>query len=149
MVLNCDNIELKYCPSFNGQFFRSSHTIYPVNVSCPYHLNAFNDLEHIWLMKSGMWLPTFCSRPKNSNQDGSENYVCDTKAKLGKEGMEWISTHIIFDVLTVALEKISVFWVMIPLKLIVCSNALVELAAFLCTICTVKGAGGCKISHGY
>jgi hypothetical protein len=43
-----------------------------------------------------------------------------------------------FEVLTVALEKISVSWDAMPHKLIVRSNALVELAASLFTVCTVR-----------
>jgi hypothetical protein len=43
-----------------------------------------------------------------------------------------------FEVLTVALEKISVFWDVTPRKLIVRSNALVELSASLFTVCTVR-----------
>ena len=39
-----------------SQFFRSGHTLYPGNVSIPYHWNAFNYLEGIWVIKSKMWL---------------------------------------------------------------------------------------------
>jgi len=42
-----------------------------------------------------------------------------------------------FEILTVALEKISVFWDVMPRKLIVRSNALVELAVSF-TVCTVR-----------
>jgi len=38
----------------------------------------------------------------------------------------------------VALEKLPVFWDMMPQKLITFNNALEELAASLVTVCTVK-----------
>lgn len=139
MVLNSSLITLNLnIIKFKGQFFRSGHAVHPDNVSSPYHLNAVNYLEGIWVMKSGMWLPTFCSRPKNSYRDRSENYVCVTKAKLGSEGMEWTSTHRIFRLSQLALEKISVFWDVMLHKLIIHSNALAELAASLFTVYTVK-----------
>jgi hypothetical protein len=43
-----------------------------------------------------------------------------------------------FEVLTGALEKISVFWDIMPHKLTVCSNVLEELAASLFTVYLVK-----------